>query len=103
MDEMLDDDKAQRVARVCFGPRPVPIWTMLSVFSKLPSDTVMIRHMEDPKTAQWGWVVASKSFQKVNEGDTLPVIQVKIDGVGKSVDLITPINPENFLNELDSL
>lgn len=101
--EIVNKELMSRCAMVSFGPGPFPAWAIAKVFEALPEDAVMIRHVEIPHAAQWGWVVASKSFNQVKEGDMLPRITARVDGVKKTVELLTPMNPDSFLEELESL
>ena len=101
--EVISKDIFNKCAMIAFGPRPIPAWALAKVFESLPEDAVMLRHVERPESAQWGWVIASKHFNEVKEGEILPRIEARIDGVKKTVELLTPLNSDSFLDELESL
>ena len=98
--EILTEDKICRSARVMFGPHPVPTWVLKQIFEKLPKDSVMYRHIEDASTGQFGWVVASEKFKKLEEGEELPKIVANIDSIEEAVDLTFESSFESMLEDL---
>jgi hypothetical protein len=85
------------------GPHPQPLWVMQQLFKQLPADTILVGMSEDFKTQRWGWIFASETFGEIPEGQVIPEMVLKINGIKKTIEVIAEISPANFTSALRDL
>lgn len=100
---MLTKESQNTVARILFSSTGFPCWALSEVFRQLPEDSVMVRHIEDPNNGCWGWIIQSKKFPNTPEGEKIPNIGVRVDGVERKVTVTIPIPGAGLMDELADL
>ena len=77
-----------------------PVWAIVKALQALPEDTTVVNCLTDNVTAQWGVVVRSKEFSPVAEGEVIPNIEMRFDGVKKEVVATTTRTFKDALKDL---
>lgn len=74
-----------RVKRLLFRNAAHPVWSVQKALESLPKDAVVIDCISDFQTHSWGFIVRSKSYSPVKEGEAIPNIELQVDGIKKEV------------------
>lgn len=99
----VDKEKATKLVRIMFGPIPVPIWFMRELWKQLPDDTVMVGYTSDHESCQWGWILSSHKFQKLSEGEKIPILTVVANGATKTLEITSDRIEIDFSSALADL
>lgn len=97
------DEINNKLVRILFGPMPVSARILAKVFSQLPEDAVMTRHIEDPARGAWGWIIASSKFRSLKEGEIIPEAIIRFDSSNDQLTLTLPTVGDDFMKELSTL
>lgn len=100
---MITKESKNTVARILFSSAGFPTWALAEAFRQLPEDSIMIRHIEDPQSGCWGWLIHSSKFPEIPLGGSLPDIGVRVDGLERKVTVTLPTIGGGLMDELAEL
>jgi len=103
MAQELSPEKLKRARRIQFSLMPTEVWVIAEALKALPKDTILMNVGYEWEKRQWCMIIVSDKFGIVGEGEVCPEIQIRADLKTKKVELIAPIEPENFMDAMKDL
>ena len=80
----LKEDKL-RAKRLMFRSGERPKWVIEKALKSLPDDAIIVDCISDFQSHSWGFIVRSKTFAPVGEGQMIPTIEISVNGPRKEV------------------